>query len=106
MNCACASAGKVSFTVQVRLKSPTPNIARFANVTKHSRNDEKNVLPSHKTINSNYYIALLNRLSTEMKKKWPHMKKKKVLFHQDNAPCQGKRFGSNEEAIAETEVYF
>ena len=75
------------------------------------------------------------------------MKKKKVLFHQDNAPChksiatmakfhelqfellphqpysldlspsdylftdlkrmlQGKRFGSNEEVIAETEAYF
>ena len=76
------------------------------------------------------------------------MKKKKVLFHQDNAPChkmitmmaklhelhfellshppyspdlapsnyrlfadlkrmlQGKRFGSNEEVISETETYF
>ena len=70
------------------------------------------------------------------------MQKKKVLFHQDNAPChksmktmlklnelsfellphppysldlalwwpdkmvQGKRFGSNEEVIDETEAYF
>ena len=81
-------------------------------------------------------------------KKRPLMKKKKVLFHQDNAPCykliatmvklhelhfkllphppyspdlapsnywlfadlkgilQGKRFGSNEEVILETEAYF
>ena len=81
-------------------------------------------------------------------KKTPQMKKKKVLFHQDNAPChksigmmailhelhfelllhppyspdlalgdywlfanlkrilQGKRFGSNEEVISETEAYF
>ena len=66
------------------------------------------------------------------------MQKKKVLFHQNNAPChksmktmvklievsfesgpqrllalsdlktilQGKRFGCNEEVIAETEAYF
>ena len=40
-----------------------------------------------KTINSDYYIALLNRLSTEIKKKLPNMQKKKVLFHKDNAPC-------------------
>ena len=40
-----------------------------------------------KTINSDYYMALLDRLSTEIDKKRPHMQKKKVLFHQDNAPC-------------------
>ena len=94
-------------------------------------------------------MALLDRLSAEIKKKQPHMQNKKVLFHQDNAPCdksmktmvkmnelsfellphqphspdltpsdywlfaglekkmlQGKRFGSNEEVIAETEAYF
>ena len=34
-----------------------------------------------KTINSDYYMALLNRLSAEIKKKRPHMQKKKVLFH-------------------------
>ena len=92
-------------------------------------------------------MALLDLLSAEIKKKRPHMQKKKVLFHQDNAPChksmktmvklnelgfellphtpyspdlapsdywlladlkkmlQGKRFGSNEEVIAETEAY-
>ena len=26
-------------------------------------------------------------MSAKIKKKWPHMQKKKVLFHQDNAPC-------------------
>jgi hypothetical protein len=36
------------------------------------------------TINSEYYIALLERLNHEIKKKRPHLKKKKVLFHQDN----------------------
>ena len=105
-------------------------------------------LKKGKTINSDYYMALLDRLSAEIKKKRPHMQKKKVLVHQDNAPCheslktmdklielsfellphlpyslvlapsdywlfsdlkkmpQGKRYGSNEEVIAETEVYF
>ena len=32
-------------------------------------------------------MALLDRLSAEIKKKRPHMQKKKVLFHQANAPC-------------------
>ena len=101
-----------------------------------------------KYINSDYYIELLVRLKDEIAKKRPHMKKKKIIFHQDNAPChksmktmaklselgyellphppyspdlapsnywlfadlkkmlQGKRFGSNEEVIAETEAYF
>ena len=31
-------------------------------------------------------MALLDRLSAEIKKK-THMQKKKVLLHQDNAPC-------------------
>ena len=44
-------------------------------------------LEKSKTINSDYYIALLDRLSAETKKKRPHMEKKKVLFHQDNSPC-------------------
>lgn len=39
-------------------------------------------LEKGKTINSDYYMVLLDRL-----KKRPHMKKKKVIFHQDNAPC-------------------
>jgi [histone H3]-lysine36 N-dimethyltransferase SETMAR len=37
-------------------------------------------------INSEYYIALLERSNDEIKKKRPHLKKKKVVFHQDNAP--------------------
>ena len=40
-----------------------------------------------RTINNKYYIALLVHLKEEITKKWPQMKKKKVLFHQDNAPC-------------------
>ena len=32
-------------------------------------------LEKGKTINSDYYMALLNRLSAEIKKKWPHMQK-------------------------------
>ena len=32
-------------------------------------------------------MALLDRLSAEIKKKRPHIQKKKVLFNQDNAPC-------------------
>ena len=45
-------------------------------------------LEKDKTINSDYYMALLDLLSAEIKKKWPHMQMKKVLFHQDNGPCQ------------------
>ena len=44
-------------------------------------------LEKGKTINSEYYIALLERLKDEIAEKRPHLKKKKVLFHQDNAPC-------------------
>ena len=103
---------------------------------------------AHGILFSDYHITLLDRLSAEIKKKRPHMQKKKVLFHQDNAPWhksmkmmvklnelsfellphppyspdlapsdywlfadlkempQGKRFGSDEEVIAETEAYF
>lgn len=43
-------------------------------------------LKKGQTINSDYYIALLDRLSDEIKRKRPHMAKKKTLFHQDNAP--------------------
>ena len=34
-----------------------------------------------------WYMALLDRLSAEIKKKRPHMQLKKVLFHQDNVSC-------------------
>ena len=107
-----------------------------------------NHIEKGRTINSEYHIALLMRLNKEITKKWPQMKKKKVLFHQDNALChktitamaklhelhvklllyppyspdlalcdywlfadlkrmlQGKTFGSNEEVISKTSVYF
>ncbi|XP_023241076.1 histone-lysine N-methyltransferase SETMAR-like isoform X2 [Centruroides sculpturatus] len=39
-----------------------------------------------KKINGKYYANLLQRLSDEIKKKRPHLAKKKMLFHQDNAP--------------------
>lgn len=44
-------------------------------------------LEKGRTINSDYYCALLDRLKNEIALKRPHMKKKKILFHQDNAPC-------------------
>ena len=33
-----------------------------------------------------HYPALLNRLVDEIRKKRPHLKNKKILFHYDNAP--------------------
>ena len=44
-------------------------------------------LEKGKTINSDYYTALLVRLKAEIVKKRQHMAKKKLLFHQENAPC-------------------
>ena len=38
-------------------------------------------LETGENINSDYYMALLDRLSAEIKEKWPHMQKRKVLFH-------------------------
>ena len=105
-------------------------------------------LEKGQTINSDYYINLLERLKAEIAEKRPHLAKKKILFHQDNAPChksmktmaklhelcfellphppyspdlapsdywlfadlkkmlRGKRFGSSDEVIAETNAYF
>ena len=44
-------------------------------------------LEEGRTINSKYHIALLVRLKEGMTKKQPQMKKKKLFFHRDNAPC-------------------
>ena len=44
-------------------------------------------LEKGKTINSERYIGKLMRLKNEIGEKRLQMKKKKVLFHQDNAPC-------------------
>ena len=45
-------------------------------------------LEKGRTINSKYYITFLVHLKEGITKKRPQIKKKKVLFHQDNAPCQ------------------
>ena len=105
-------------------------------------------LEKGRSINSEYYIALVVRLKKEIAKKNGHKWRKKSAIHQDNTPCyksittmtklhefqielfpqppyspdlapsdywpfadlksmlQGKRFGSNEEVISETEAYF
>ena len=44
-------------------------------------------LEKGKMINSERYIGQLMRLKNEIGQKRLQMKKKKVLFHQDNAPC-------------------
>ena len=44
-------------------------------------------LEEGKTINRERYIGQLMRLKNEIGEKRFQMKKKKVLFHQDNAPC-------------------
>ena len=45
-------------------------------------------LEKSRTINSEYYTALLAHLKEGIAKKWPQMKKKKVFFHQDNEVSQ------------------
>ena len=44
-------------------------------------------LEKERTINSEYYMALLERLKKEIAETRPQMKKRKMLFHQGNAPC-------------------
>ena len=48
-------------------------------------------LEKGQTITGAYYASLLHRLSEEIKKKRPHLKK--ILFHQENASCH-KSFAS------------
>ena len=43
-------------------------------------------LQKGKTINGEYYANLLHQLSEKISEKRPHLAKKKILFHQDNAP--------------------
>lgn len=40
-----------------------------------------------KTITGAYYVTLLDRLNNELKTKRPHLQRKKILFHRDNAPA-------------------
>ena len=44
-------------------------------------------LEKGKTVTGLYYAELLDRFDAELKKKRPHLAKKKVLFHHDNAPA-------------------
>lgn len=44
-------------------------------------------LEKGKTITGVYYASLLSKLNDEIKIKRPHLKRKKVLFHHDNAPA-------------------
>ena len=43
-------------------------------------------LEKGRTITEAYYAALLDRLVDQIGKKPPHLKKKKILYHDDNAP--------------------
>ena len=43
-------------------------------------------LQNGKTITGAYYASLLDKLKAELAEKRPHLQKKKILFHQDNAP--------------------
>ena len=45
-----------------------------------------NYLEKGRSITGAYYLALLNRLVDEIRKNRPHLKKKKILFHIENAP--------------------
>ena len=44
-------------------------------------------LEKGRTITGQYYADLLDRFDAELKRKRPHLAKKKVLFHHDNAPA-------------------
>lgn len=44
-------------------------------------------LDKGQSINSDYYIGLLERLKFEIAEKQPRLRKKKMLFHQDKTPC-------------------
>ena len=44
-------------------------------------------LQTGKTINSEYYCNLLDQLDAKIREKRPGLQKKKIHFHQDNAPA-------------------
>ncbi|XP_011052032.1 PREDICTED: uncharacterized protein LOC105144677 [Acromyrmex echinatior] len=48
--------------------------------------DQRSAGKKGRTITGEYYAALLDKLNDEIKKKRPHMAKKKVLYHHDNTP--------------------
>lgn len=43
------------------------------------------VIHAYSLITATYYVHLLDRLKADLKKKRPHLAKKKVLFHHDKA---------------------
>ncbi|GFT72909.1 mariner Mos1 transposase [Trichonephila clavipes] len=45
-----------------------------------------------KTITGAYYASLLNKLKVKLAEKLPHLQKKKILFHHDNAPSHTSVF--------------
>lgn len=51
-----------------------------------------------RTITGPYYASLLDRLNDEIKTKRPHLQKKKILFHRDNAP-------SHRSAVAMAKIH-
>lgn len=51
-----------------------------------------NSLEAGRTINVDYYIALLDLLDAELKKKRKITQRKKILFLRDNAPARLKRW--------------
>ena len=44
-----------------------------------------------KTIAGEYYVSLPDKMKAEISDKLPHLQKKKILFHQDNAPSHTSR---------------
>lgn len=46
-----------------------------------------NYLEKGKTINSQYYVSLLDQLDDKIREKQPGLRKKKIIFLQDNAPA-------------------
>ena len=46
-----------------------------------------NYLEKGKMVTGLYYAELLGQFDAELQKKWPHLAKKKVLFHHDYAPA-------------------
>lgn len=44
-------------------------------------------LEKGRTITGQYYCALLDKFDATLKEKRPHLQRKKILFHHDNAPA-------------------
>ena len=51
-------------------------------------------LEKRKTITGQYYADILDLLNAKLKEKRPHLSKKKVLFHHDNAPARSSAFST------------